>query len=124
MSPSAAPRFPRAVWQRYVDPQEAGFSPAGLEEARAYAHRLRSAAVLVLRGGAVVCDWGPVERRFRCHALRESLLHAALGHLQETGALDPDATLEGLGFDEVPPLTPAEKSARPPCKARARTSSS
>jgi hypothetical protein len=108
MAPPAFSRFPGTKWLRYADPQDAGFSAAGLEEAHVYAQRLRSAAVMVIRGGAVLCDWGRSERRFRCHALRESILHATLGCLAGAGRFDAEKTLAAVGIDEVPPLSPRE----------------
>lgn len=98
-------------WLQAADPVAAGWSAEGLERARALAERIGSAAVLVVREGVVACAWGDVERRFRCHSIRKSLVSALIGTAVDEGALDPEATLDEFGFEAEPTLQEGERAA-------------
>jgi CubicO group peptidase (beta-lactamase class C family) len=62
--------------------------------------------------GHVLVAWGDVERPFRAHSVRKSLVSALVGPLMEEGAIDLDATLADLGIDDATPLTEQERRAR------------
>jgi CubicO group peptidase (beta-lactamase class C family) len=97
-------------WSQYATAEAAGWSSARLAEIRAAAERAGSAAVLVVFRGHVLLAWGEVERRFECRSVRKSLLSGLIG-VHAGAAIDLSATLGGLGIDDVPPLTAAEKQA-------------
>ncbi len=55
-TPPRTTRFPGADWE-VVSPQVVGFDPVKLEQLGAYARRIGSDAVVVVRGGRVVYEW-------------------------------------------------------------------
>ena len=72
-----------------------------------------STAVVVVQRGAVIAEWGDVERPVHCHSLRKSFLSALYGQPVRQGTLSLGATLAELGIDDAvePRLTDAEKQA-------------
>ncbi|MGE5616827.1 MAG: serine hydrolase domain-containing protein [Bacillota bacterium] len=87
------------------------WNAARIEEARRYAETIGSAAVMILDRGEIVAQWGDVERRYKCHSIRKSLLSALIGIHVENGAIDLGARLSELGIDDREGLTPREKAA-------------
>ena len=105
-------RIPGKVWMRYASPEQAGWSSEKLRKAKEFSEKIGSAAVMIVYDGAVVDEWGETSRRFKCHSLRKSLLHALYGIYVGSGKIDLQKTLEELGIDDVPPLTKKERQAR------------
>lgn len=66
----STPTFPDSGWKKYSTPEDAGWSSEKLAEARATSQSAGSAAVMVIYEGAVLAQWGAVERRFFCHSIR------------------------------------------------------
>jgi CubicO group peptidase (beta-lactamase class C family) len=99
-------------WEAYVDPAQAGFNPAKLEEARAFADANNAAAVMVVHRGHVVAAWGAVDRPLMVHSVRKSLAGALYGIASHDRLWSLGTTLSELGFDDQPPLTADEKRAR------------
>jgi CubicO group peptidase (beta-lactamase class C family) len=93
-------------------PTDRGWSTQKLEEARRYSEEIGSAAVMIVEGGAVVAQWGDVDRRYKCHSIRKSLLSALIGLHVETGTIDLGKTLADLGIDDREGLSPREKAAK------------
>ena len=108
----ALPLAGQSAWQQLQDPGAAGWSVEHLQKARGLAEEIGSAAVMLSHGDHVVVAWGDVERRFRCHSVRKSLLSALYGIAGDKRLVELDATLGKLGIDERTPLTATEKSAR------------
>ncbi len=103
--------WPGSRWGTMAAPSRRGWVPSRLEEARRYSEEIGSAAVMVVEGGEVVAQWGDVERRYKTHSIRKSLLSALIGLHVETGAIDLGKTLGELGIDDREGLTPREKAA-------------
>ena len=111
--PSGATQtWPGEHWTALQSPAKRGWSTAGLEEAKAFADEIGSAAVMIVQGGEVVSQWGEIERRYKCHSIRKSLLSALIGLHVETGEIDLDKTLAELEIDDVEGLSPREKAAK------------
>jgi CubicO group peptidase (beta-lactamase class C family) len=108
----SAPISPGEVWQRYGTPEEAGWSSEKLSHVLEAAQSAGSAAGLVVYNGAVVTQWGEIERRFLCHSIRKSLLSALYGPAVRAGYIDLEETIEAAGIDDDSGLTPIEKSAK------------
>jgi len=106
-----APIYPGATWMSYADPEEAGWSSEGLEAVKAAVEEVGSDAFMAVYDGAVLVACGDPARRYMCHSVRKSYLSALYGIYAAEGAIDLDETLEELGIDDVPPLTPEEKGA-------------
>lgn len=99
-------------WLQYADAADAGWSAAKLDEARDYARKIHSGAVFVAYRGHVLGAWGEIERRYRCHSLRKSLVSALYGVHVDNGTIDIQKTLRDLNINDHLPLTDEEKSAR------------
>jgi len=96
----------------YVAPEDVGWSSQKLEEAKAFAEKINSAAVMVLYDGKVFISWGNVATKYRIHSIRKPLLGALYGIYWGRGKISLDATLEELNIDDIPPsLTNEEKMA-------------
>jgi CubicO group peptidase (beta-lactamase class C family) len=67
---------------------------------------------MIVENGEVVAQWGDVERRYKCHSIRKSLLSALIGQQVEAGRIDLGKTLGELGIDDREGLTPREKAAK------------
>ena len=108
----ATDRYPQAIWLQYVNPEDAGWSAQGLQEAKEYFESIDAAAAMVVHDGAVLAAWGEVDRRFPCHSVRKSLLNAVYGVHVANGNIDLEKTLAEIGIDDNPPLSDSEKQAR------------
>jgi len=96
----------------YVAPEDVGWSSKKLEEAKAFAEKINSAAVMVLYDGKVFISWGNVARKYHIHSIRKPLLSALYGIYWGRGKINLDVTLEELNIDDIPPsLTKEEKTA-------------
>ena len=96
----------------YVAPEEVGWSSKKLEEAKAFAEKINSAAVMVLCDGKAFISWGNVAKKYHIHSIRKPLLSALYGIYRGRGKIRLDATLEELDIDDIPPsLSKEEKMA-------------
>ena len=96
----------------YVVPEEVGWSSEKLEEAKAFAEKINSAAVMVLHDGKVFISWGNVDKNYKCHSIRKPFLSALYGIYRNRGKINLDSTLEELNIDDNPPsLSEDEKKA-------------
>jgi CubicO group peptidase (beta-lactamase class C family) len=96
----------------YVAPEDVGWSSQKLEQAKAFAEKINSAAVMVLYDGKVFISWGNVATKYPIHSIRKPLLSALYGIYLGRGKINLDATLEELNIDDIPPaLTNEEKTA-------------
>jgi len=112
MAQPAALVYPEQEWQTAPSPEAVGWSTAKLAEARAFAEKIGSAAVMIVQGGVVIDAWGETARKFQCHSMRKSLLSALIGVHVHAGHIDMATTLDALGIDDnAPALTPTEKRA-------------
>ncbi len=95
-----------------ITPEEAGYSSAQLNAAAQLAEQSGFAAVMALYDGKVFFKWGNIQKNYKCHSIRKPFLSALYGIHRRLGDINPDATLEALGIDDIPPsLTAAEKQA-------------
>lgn len=116
MAPHAArilfESWPAPRWNEASQTTRARWSGEKLEAARKVSQDIGSAAVMIVDHGEVVAQWGDVERRYKCHSIRKSLLSALIGLHVETGAIDLGRTLGELGIDDREGLAPREKAAK------------
>lgn len=103
--------YPGQTWLMYAAPEEAGFSCEKLAQAEQYSNEVGSAGVMVIYNGAVVAQWGNIDKRYMCHSIRKSFLSALYGIGVAEGNIDLDKTMEDLGIDDEPPLSELEKQA-------------
>jgi CubicO group peptidase (beta-lactamase class C family) len=99
-------------WRQLASPEKAGWSLEKLTEARAFAEKIGSDAVMAVQDGHVIAAWGDVSRRFELYSARKSVVSALAGIAVADGKLDTAKTLAELGIDDAPPLLESEKKAR------------
>ncbi len=103
--------YPGETWTIADRPEDLGFSSEGLAEAREFSETLNTAAVVIVRNGVIVDEWGKVEEKYNTHSIRKSFLSAMYGRYVKEGIIDIDKTMEELGVDDVEGLTDEEKQA-------------
>ncbi len=97
----------------YVVPEEIGWSSVKLEEAKSYAEKIGSAAVMALYEGKLFFSWGKINQKYLIHSIRKPFLCALYGIYVKRGLIDLNKSLDELGIDDIPPsLTPIEKQAK------------
>lgn len=101
-----------APWVYHETPEHAGFSSVRLDAAEAQFRSMKSAAVMVVVQGKVLCDWGNTTTPYLTHSARKSFMSALYGPFVEQGMIDLHATMAELGIDDQPPLTAQEKTAQ------------
>jgi CubicO group peptidase (beta-lactamase class C family) len=109
--PDPSREVPGSAWAVHDAPEAVGWSSRGLEAVRDYTGSLDTAAVVIVRGGRILDQWGSVEARYGVHSIRKSLLGALYGIAIEEGAILLGSTLESLGIDDKEGLTSLEKKA-------------
>src|ERR1700686_3363401 len=101
--------FPKSTWEN-ASPNEVGWSPQKLEEARQFFQALPASSTFVDRGRVVV-EWGDPANRIKLSSVRKSILIALYGNYVCAGRIDLKATIEQLGLDVDPPLSEEESHA-------------
>ncbi len=87
-------------------------TPDAFREAKAFADTLKTSAVLVVKDGKTVAEWGDTAKKLNVLSIRKSFLSALYGIHAAGGAIDLERTLGELGIDDnEPSLTAAEKTA-------------
>jgi CubicO group peptidase (beta-lactamase class C family) len=107
----AAEHFPGEQWESAGSPEQLGFSPEKLALARDFSGTINTAAVMIVRNGRIVDEWGETDRKFMTHSIRKSFLSAMFGKYVRDGIIDLDNTMEEVGIDDEPPLTLLERTA-------------
>lgn len=103
--------YPGEEWSAYESPEAAGFDSAALEDVRLRAEELDTDAMMIVHQGRVVAAWGDMERNYRCHSIRKSLLTGLYGIQVDRGVIDLEATLEDLDLDDREELSDRERQA-------------
>jgi CubicO group peptidase (beta-lactamase class C family) len=99
------------AWQRYKNPEDAGFSREAIRRIENHYARSGLASLFIVHHGRVVLALGDYQRRLQCHSIRKSLMNAVLGIGVDENRIDLDKTLEDLGIDDQGGLTADEKQA-------------
>ncbi|WP_299616659.1 serine hydrolase [Pelagibius sp.] len=103
--------YPGEQWHRAERPETIGWSSAKLADARDHSRSLGTSAVVIVENGVIVDAWGELDKRYQNRSMRKSYLSMLFGQLVADGRIKLSATLEELGIDDEPPLTPAERQA-------------
>ncbi|MFS8110699.1 serine hydrolase [Rhizobium jaguaris] len=104
--------YPTSEWTMANEPDDLGWSRAGLANAYEFAASIGSSAIMIVQNGLVVSTWGTVADVTGIASMRKSLLSALIGTHEVEGTIDLNATLADLGIDDCEPaLTLAEKQA-------------
>lgn len=103
--------FPGKTWQQYTHPEDAGFSAAKLDSARAYFENSGAAGLFAVHRGRVLAAWGEINRRFICASVRKSFMSALIGIAAGQGKIDLNKTLQEMNIDDIQNLSEKEKQA-------------
>lgn len=96
--------FPPAEWLRASPPRPG----AALESLLA---TLDTTGMMVIHRGKVIASHGDEKRLSYLASARKSLVSMTYGPAVARGTIDPEATLESIGFDDLGGLLPIERSA-------------
>ncbi len=107
---SPTPVYPEANWAR-GDPGALGWSTQKLSEIGQFLQTVPQGTTLIIDRGHVVAEWGDTSKRVKLSSVRKSLVSALYGTYVGEGRIDLSKTMEQLGVNDVPPLTPAERQA-------------
>jgi CubicO group peptidase (beta-lactamase class C family) len=113
--------YPAAEWERIDRPENAGWSAAGLEQARAKLSTLSTTGFMAIVGGRVLMDYGDVKRVSYLASVRKSVLSMLYGIYAERGRINLDKTLEQMRIDDIGGLSAEEKQATVRDLLRARS---
>jgi hypothetical protein len=89
--------WPGNTWTVASSPEAAGWSGEKLTAAKAYGESIHTSAVMIVRGGEVVYQWGDCGKKITSYSIRKSLISALCGIYSSEGAIDVNETLEQLG---------------------------
>lgn len=106
-----APEYPGEEWKIADKPEKYGYSSDKLQEAEDYSQTIATAAVVIVKDGVILDEWGQVERKYMTHSVRKSFLSALFGNYVKDGTIDLDQTIAEAGIRDEPPLTEQEKQA-------------
>lgn len=104
--------YPGSSWEEYVFPEQVGFDPEMLSQAKAFYDSINASSVLVLYNGKILLNWGDNTRRLRSASVRKSFLHALLGIAYDEKKFSLEDELGKFKVDEFNGLSDLEKTAR------------
>ena len=102
--------FPDTKWEK-LNPEKNGWSASKLMKAETFFDSLPPASVLIIDNGKVIAEWGDPAMRIKISSMRKSLLSCLYGIHVHGGDININKTLDELGVDDNPPLTPKENKA-------------
>jgi len=102
---------PGRAWER-IKPEDAGYSSKRLDALKGYLATIDTTAMIGVKRGKVVFEYGDATRSVPLASVRKSLLAILYGRYVANGKINLDATLEELGIDDVGGLLPIEKRAK------------
>jgi CubicO group peptidase (beta-lactamase class C family) len=103
---------PGKKWNKYQNPKDAGFSIEKLAQIKTIYDSTNAKALMVISHGNVVVSWGDVDRRYKCHSMRKSLLSALYGIYVKKGIININESIGELEINDKIALTDTEKTAK------------
>ena len=103
--------FPDRSWAQVMSPEDLGYSSNQLQDAQAFSEGLATSAVVIVKGGRILKEWGAVDTRHIMFSARKSFMNALFGNYVEQGVVNLDRTLADIGIDDKVPLSEEEKQA-------------
>lgn len=98
---------------KYVEPESKGYSSEKLEELEKHLEESGSSSMIILVDGAVIFEWGRVDKKHLIHSMRKAMLNSLYGIAISHGQIDTSLTIKELQIDDVEPkLSEGEKEAR------------
>lgn len=104
--------FPGSEWDKYTNPQAAGFKPDQLNQLTEFIKDSSNTTALVaVYDGKVIYEYGPVDKISYIASCRKSVLSMLYGKYVENGTIDLNQTIGNLGIEEKDGLLAVEKQA-------------
>ena len=103
--------YPSAEWERIDNPEAAGWSAAGLDQARERLAALPSTGLIAIAGGRVLFEYGDVKAVSYLASVRKSVLAMLYGTYVASGKVRLNKTLAEVGLDDRGLLSADEKRA-------------
>ncbi len=94
-----------------VNPAKKGFSQTKLDSLGSYLEEANSEALIILKDGKIIYDWGNTDKKLLVHSIRKALLNSLYGIYIDNGTIDTTMTIGKLKIDDINPLTEIEKTA-------------
>lgn len=111
-SQAIPPVFPSESWERYSSWSEAGFDENRLPIIRQFlTDSMNTTGLYVVVNGKELFRFGDIEELSYLASCRKSILAMMYGNYINEGIIDPELTLEAIGFDDNQGLLPIEKKA-------------
>jgi len=103
--------FPDGEWKT-SDPEDQKMSSSGLSKAKVKFKKTGGLAMMVIRNGYVVAQWGDVKRKFDSRSIRKSLINSLIGIQVKRGVIDIEKKLSELNVTDKTQLNKSEYQAR------------
>jgi CubicO group peptidase (beta-lactamase class C family) len=104
--------FPGTEWQKFANPEAAGYRSPKLEAVEQMLYRLPTTSMLVVVSGRILYSYGDIGQVSYLASARKSILSMLYGKYVANGTINLDRTIGELGIDEADGLLPAEKTTR------------
>ena len=106
------PVFPGEQWERHATWSDAGYDPAKARQIRQFiTDSMNTTGLYGVVDGKELFRFGDIEELSYLASCRKSILAMMYGNYIADGTINPELTMEQLGFDDVQGLLPVEKQA-------------
>lgn len=111
-SQAPVPVFPGEQWERHASWSDAGYDPEKARQIRQFiVDSMNTTGLYVVVQGKELFRFGDIEELSYLASCRKSILAMMYGKYIENGTINPELTMEQLGFDDIQGLLPLEKKA-------------
>jgi CubicO group peptidase (beta-lactamase class C family) len=110
--PAQAPIFPGENWEKHLSWTDAGYDESRIREIRRFiTDSMNTTGLYVVVDGKELFRFGDIEELSYLASCRKSILAMMYGNYIADGTINPETTLEELGFDDIQGLMPKERKA-------------
>jgi CubicO group peptidase (beta-lactamase class C family) len=111
LSPWKIPVYPTISWERFPQPELAGYRAGALDTLTTYLKTIPTTGMMVSVHGRMLYSYGNVTEQSYLASARKSVLSMLFGNYVAEGKIKLTSTLAQLGIDDRPPLSPEERQA-------------
>jgi len=109
--PAQQSAVPGKEWERWPNPEAAGYSSKRLEAVRGWLQSLPTTAMMVAVDGKSLFEYGDLSHLSYLASVRKSILAMLYGNYVERGVIDLDKTLKEIGLNDIQGLQSRELEA-------------
>ena len=110
-SPWKTPVYPTTTWERFSQPEWAGYRSGALDTLTTYLQKIPTTGLMVAVHGRMLYSYGDITGQSYLASARKSVLSMLFGNYVAQGRIRLTSTLAELGIDDRPALTPEERQA-------------